>query len=233
MVNVIFWTIVLVSLGLIASFVDWKGRAFGYIARLWSKIILFVSGVPYSVKGLEKLDPNQNYFFAANHESAYDIPLSFAALPYRLVAISKIELRKIPFFGWGMIAARTIFVDRRNREKSLKSLKKAISSLVRNPRSIIVYPEGTRSRDGKIHAFKKGGIVLAIEAKMPIVPMAICGTAEVVTKGSWKFTPREIELRIGTPIETTEMNYNDRNRLAEKLREEVIRMKSEWAKTNK
>ncbi|MBC8216684.1 MAG: 1-acyl-sn-glycerol-3-phosphate acyltransferase [Candidatus Marinimicrobia bacterium] len=233
MINVVFWTITLGGTGLVVSLIDWKGRVFGHIARIWSKVILCISGVPYVVKGLENLDINQQYFLAANHESAFDIPLAFASIPFRMVAISKKELRKIPFFGWAMIGAHTIFIDRGNREKAVSSLKKAVDSLRKNPRSIMLYPEGTRSLDGKVHQFKKGGIVLAIETGMPIVPVALCGTSEVVTKGSWKVTPRNIEMRIGTPIETSSLTYEDRNWLAEKLREDVIQMKSEWMSSEK
>ncbi len=233
MINLVFWTITLVSCGLLISIFDWKGRIFGHVARIWSKILLFISRVPYSVHGLDNLEPKKHYFFAANHESAFDIPLAFAAIPLRMVAVSKIELKKIPFFGWGMIAARTIFVDRRDRERALKSLKKAKTSLKNNPRSIMVYPEGTRSLDGKIHKFKKGGIVLAIEIGMPIVPVALCGTSDVIKKGSWKLTPKKLEIRIGKPIETKNLSYEDRNWLAETLREEVVKMKQEWVLKNK
>ncbi len=233
MINAAFWTVVLGTIGIVVSFLDWKGRIFGWIARTWSRIILYISGIRYGVKGLDNLKINQQYFLAANHESAFDIPLAFASIPFRMVAISKKELRKIPFFGWAMIGAHTIFVDRGNRQKALSSLKKAVVSLRKNPRSVMLYPEGTRSLDGKIHKFKKGGIVLAIETGMPIVPVALCGTSEVMTKGSWKITPRNVEMRIGTPIETSSLTYEDRNWLAEKLREDVIQMKSEWLSSEK
>lgn len=233
MINVIVWTIVLGGGGLIVSIVDWKGQIFGWVARTWSKIILFVSGVPYEIQGLENLKESQHYVFTANHESAFDIPLIFAGIPLRMVAVSKIQLRKIPIFGWAMIAGKMIFVDRANNEKAVESLKKAKESLNKNPRSIVLYPEGTRSLDGRVHRFKKGGIILAIEAGMPIVPVALCGTSEVVTKGSWKISPRKLQIRLGDPISTTDLNYDDRNWLAEKLRDEVIKMKTEWAETDK
>jgi len=229
-INLGFWTVLLGTLGIVLSLFERRGRIIGYIARVWSKIILWAAGVTYTVKGLEHLDPKGNYLFVSNHESAFDIPLAYAALPYQLVPIAKKELRKIPIFGWAMRAGKHIFIDRSNHERALASLKKARESLQRNPRSVLLFPEGTRSLDGKVHRFKKGGLLLGIETNLPTVPMACCGTSEVVTKGSWAMTPRPIQLRIGKPVATRDLTYKDRNWFAEQLREEVIALKAAWRK---
>lgn len=231
LINLVFWTIVLATIGLLGSILEHRGRFFGHIARLWSWLILKASGVQYSVHGLAKLNPDQQYVFVANHESAFDIPLAFAGLPYQLTPISKVELRKIPLFGWAMRAAKHVFVDRHNHEAALISLEAAVQSLHEIPRSVLVFPEGTRSLDGKIHAFKKGGIVLAIKAGLPIVPMAMCGTAGVVTKGSWNLSPKPVELHVGNPIPTESYQYSDRNQLTEKIRQQVMDMKAAWKST--
>ncbi|MFC1550674.1 lysophospholipid acyltransferase family protein [Candidatus Neomarinimicrobiota bacterium] len=224
----IFWTILLGLGGIIISVFDWRRNIFGYVGRIWSKIILYAANVPYSVKGLDNLQKNENYVFAGNHESAFDIPLAFAGIPYHLVSISKKELKWIPVFGWAMQAGGHIFVDRRQHGKAVSSLDKAVSSLQNFPRSIVLFPEGTRSIDGKIHKFKKGGLVLAIKANLPVVPFAVCGTAEVVTKGSWHLKSKPIELRIGNPISTINLNYEDRNEFVNAIRTDVIRLKNEW-----
>jgi 1-acyl-sn-glycerol-3-phosphate acyltransferase len=226
--NVVLWTVLLGGLGILLSLFERRGRIIGYLGRVWARIILWASGVSYRVQGLEYLDRRKNYVFAGNHESAYDILLAFAALPYQLVPIAKVELKKIPVFGWAMRAARHIFVDRSNRERALASLREAKESLIQNPRSVLLFPEGTRSLDGKIHRFKKGGLVLAINTNMPVVPMACCGTAQVVTKGSWQLNPRPIELRLGKPLDTTDLSYEDRNQFVEQVRAEVIRLKQSW-----
>ncbi len=227
MLNLVVWTLILGTLGLIVSIFEHRGKFMSWVAQTWSKIILFVSGVPYQVIGLENLDKDGHYIFAGNHESGFDIPLAFAGLQYQMVSIAKIELRKIPVFGWAMRAGKHIFVHRKNHEKARQSLADARKSLDENPRSILLFPEGTRSLDGKIHAFKKGGLLLGIETGIPIVPMAICGTAEVVTKGTWTVAPRPIELRIGKPINTSELEYKDRNMLVEQVRNAVIALKEE------
>jgi len=224
----VIWTILLGLGGLIISIFDWRRKIFGYVGRIWSKIILRAANVPYSVRGLDKLQGNKNYVFAGNHESAFDIPLAFAGIPYHLVSISKKELKWIPVFGWAMQAGGHIFVDRSQHGKAVASLDKAASSLQNFPRSVLLFPEGTRSVDGKVHKFKKGGLVLAIKSKMPVVPFAVCGTAEVVTKGSWNLRPKLIELRIGNPISTTNLKYEDRDKFVDQVRTEVIRLKKEW-----
>ncbi len=228
MLNVAIWTIILGSTGMIVSIFERKGKFMSWVAITWSKLILWGSGVDYSSTGLEHLDPTCHYIFAGNHESAFDIPLSFAGLPYQMVAIAKVELRKIPIFGWAMRAGKHIFVDRRNHEKARTSLREAKIDLEKNPRSILLFPEGTRSLDGQIHKFKKGGLLLAIETGIPVVPIAMCGTSEVVTKGSWKINATPIELRIGQPIITSNFTMEDRDRFTNQVREAVIALKETW-----
>lgn len=229
--NLIFWTILLGTTGLILSIFEWKGKIFGKIAHIWSKLILASAGVKYSVYGLDHLDSKQNYVFAGNHESPFDIPLAFAGIKHHLISISKIEYKWIPIFGWAMQAAKHIFIDRHKHSKALESLKNAALSLKKNPRSILLFPEGTRSTDGKIHKFKKGGFLLAIETQFPVVPMALCGTSDVAIKGARKLKSTPIELRIGKLIDTKGMTYKDRNKLTDEVYKAVIRLKSEWEKS--
>jgi len=228
--NVIIWTVLLGGGGTILSIFEWRGKILGIVAHIWSKIILASAGVKYTVYGLDQLDSKQNYIFAGNHESPFDIPLAFASIKHHLISISKIEYKWIPIFGWAMQAAKHIFIDRHNHAKALESLKKAAQSVQKNPRSILLFPEGTRSTDGKIHKFKKGGFLLAIETQLPIVPMALCGTSDVAIKGARKLKSASVELHIGKPIDTKGMNYNDRNDLTEKVYKAVVLLKSEWEK---
>ena len=150
----------------------------------------------------------------------------FAGLPYHLVAIAKIELKRIPIFGWSMIAGGHFFVDRKNKIKALKSLSIAKKSMAKNPRSIIIYPEGTRSKDGEIGLFKKGGFVLAMEMNLPVVPIALCGTFESFGKNKMTLNKNNLELRIGKPFQTSSLSYEDRNSFVNSVRNEVIQLKS-------
>ena len=227
--NIFFWTPIWATIGIIFSFFDWSGRPIAWVAKQWSKLLLFISGIPYTVNGLDHLDPDQQYVFTANHESAFDILLVYAALPHKLVFLAKTELKKIPFLGWAMVLGKHIFVDRKNHKAALASMDIAKDSLKKYPRSIMIFPEGTRSLDGQIKPFKRGGTVLAIKTVLPVVPVAICGTFDVIKKGSFNIQPKKIGLVIGHPVPTTGLSIDDRNTVTESLRQQVVNLKSSWS----
>ena len=193
----------------------------GYFATIWAQLILFFGGVSYSVKGLDNLNPDGSYLFAGNHASGIDILLAFAGLPFWLVSIAKIELRSIPVLGWVMRAAGHIFIDRSNHDKAMASLRKAKDTLREIPRSVLLFPEGTRTRDGSLGTFKQGGLLVGVEAGIPIVPIAFVRTFDVLEKGSWRMKTHPIELRIGNPIPSDTYSYQTRKDLARHGREEV------------
>jgi 1-acyl-sn-glycerol-3-phosphate acyltransferase len=227
--NIFFWTPIWATIGIIFSFFDWSGRPIAWVAKQWSKLLLFISGIPYTVNGLDHLDPDQQYVFTANHESAFDILLVYAALPHKLVFLAKTELKKIPFLGWAMVLGKHIFVDRKNHKAALASMDIAKDSLKKYPRSIMIFPEGTRSLDGQMKPFKRGGTILAIETGLPVVPVAICGTFDVIKKGSFNIYPKTIGLVIGHPVPTTGLSIEDRNTVTETLRQQVVNLKSTWS----
>lgn len=233
LINLLFWTTVLGILCLLVGLIDWSGKLIGFIARIWASIILWSGGVSYRVIGREFLEPKKHYFFAGNHESAMDIPLSWAGIPYQLVSIAKIELLKIPIMGWAMVLAKHIFVDRSNHKKALESLELAKVSLQKHPRSIMLFPEGTRSIDGEIHQFKKGGLALAVQLGMPVVPVAMCGTRDIVKKKSKRLNPGYVELRFGEPINTAEWEDKDPVEFANYVRDRVIALKQAWIEGKK
>ncbi len=143
--NIFFWTPIWATIGIIFSFFDWSGRPIAWVAKQWSKLLLFISGIPYTVNGLDHLDPDQQYVFTANHESAFDILLVYAALPHKLVFLAKTELKKIPFLGWAMVLGKHIFVDRKNHKAALASMDIAKDSLKKYPRryTVIGWPDET------------------------------------------------------------------------------------------
>src|SRR5262247_4153513 len=143
------------------------------ITRLWSWIILIIGGVRLKVAGLSNIDPKRQYIFMANHQSHIDIPILIHSLPdFQLRWIAKKELLWVPFFGWAMWAAKHIAVDRSDRSGALAVLAKARRQIDQGI-SIVVFPEGTRSSDGRLLPFKRGGFLLAVKTKMPIVPVTI------------------------------------------------------------
>tara|TARA_B100000315_G_scaffold164238_1_gene152842 strand:+ start:783 stop:1529 length:747 start_codon:yes stop_codon:yes gene_type:complete len=232
-INLVILTIVFGVIIMIFSPFDLKGYVFKTSAKFWSVILLKLSGVTYRVKGLENLDKSNHYFFASNHESAFDIPLIFSSLPFYTVTLAKIELRKIPFLGWAMVASRHIFVDRKNREKSAKSLREMMRSFQKTPRSLLIFPEGARSLDGEIRTFKKGGIFLAIQLNMAVVPVAVCGTREIVLKHALKVQPGSVEFKIGKPINPEEWVDKDPADFANYVQQNVIKLKELWEEEKK
>ena len=218
----IIWTVFFGIAVIMASFFDFKnGKFLGYIVRCWAKTIFATSGIKTKIIGLENLDTSKNYIFAANHSSSLDIPLMLGYLPFWIVPIAKIELKWIPFLGWAMQAARHAFVDRRDHDKAISSIKKIKNSLIKKPRSILVFPEGSRTRDGGINQFKSGAISIGISTKIPVVPVAINGTFESLRKGSMKFNRRLLEVNIGSPIFTDAFNEKDRKKLSNIVFEKV------------
>ena len=211
---------------MIGSIFERKGKLMSFIAINWSKIILKVGKINFNINGLKNIDLRKNYFFVPNHESALDIPLVFASIPMHVVSVAKIELSRIPFFGWSMIAGGHFFVDRSNHKKAMRSIEKARISMNKNPRSVFLFPEGTRSLDGKVGRFKKGGLKLAIDLGVPIVPIGIVGTNQFQSNLKKGLNIGNIELNIGKPIQTKKIKEKELLSFVEELRKKVILLKA-------
>ena len=224
--KVIIITFFFAFFGMIGSIFERKGKLMSFIAINWSKIILKVGKINFNINGLKNIDLRKNYFFVPNHESALDIPLVFASIPMHVVSVAKIELSRIPFFGWSMIAGGHFFVDRSNHKKAMRSIEKARISMNKNPRSVFLFPEGTRSLDGKVGRFKKGGLKLAIDLGVPIVPIGIVGTNQFQSNLKKGLNIGNIELNIGKPIQTKKIKKKELLSFVEELRKKVILLKA-------
>ena len=176
---------------------------------------------------MDNLDQSENYFFASNHESHFDVCLIFSTLPFWLISVAKKSLLYVPIFGWAVAAGGTVWIDRKNTKNAVSSMTSAAKSLTKRPgRNVIVFPEGTRTRDGNLQPFKKGGIVLAIQTGMPIVPVCVAGTMNVVPKGGRWVTPKQkLAVIYGKPIPTTGLTYDDRDMLCKQLEDAVAELK--------
>ena len=224
----IFWTILFGLAVILFSPFDYKkGKILGFIVKYWAKTIFKTMNINVRVIGLDKLDRNADYIFAPNHASSLDIPLILGFLPFWIVPISKIELKWIPFLGWAMQAAGHVFVDRRDHEKAMLSIAKIKNSLLKNPRSILIFPEGSRTNDGKVNQFKTGGLSIGISTKISIVPLAIEGTFESLSKHSKKFVNKLLTINIGSPVDTRKYSLDDRKDLAIIVNSEVKKLKNE------
>ena len=214
------YTIVLGTVSLVSTLFDRKGDFAHRCARAWSRLILATSGVRVRVSGLERLDPKRSYVFAANHQSIYDIPIVFSALPYQLRIVAKESLGRIPFMGWHLHRAGHLLVDRKNPGADIVH---KMARLVREGSSLIVFPEGTRSLDGTLGRFKKGSFLVALGAKLPVVPVTIEGSRHVMQKGRLMVRPGEVLLTVHDAVPTESVRREEVRALAEQVRAAVAR----------
>ncbi|HEX8904654.1 MAG TPA: lysophospholipid acyltransferase family protein, partial [Longimicrobiaceae bacterium] len=176
------------------------GEWYVAITRRWARSVIWASGCPVVVHGGENVRDGVPQVVASNHISWFDVFALAAVIevPYHFVA--KKELLKIPLFGRAMEAAGHISIDRSNREAAIESLRVAGEKIRRSPGAVVIFPEGTRSRTGRLMPFKKGAFVLAAEAQVAIVPTAITGSFEIMRKGSWRIHRRTIHIHFLPPI---------------------------------
>jgi 1-acyl-sn-glycerol-3-phosphate acyltransferase len=170
-----------------------------------------------TVSGAEKLEASRSYIFMPNHQSNADIPLLLGRLPAQFRWLAKAELFKIPVFGRAMSGVGYISIDRSNRKSAFESLTRAATT-IRNGTSVLIFPEGTRSRDGKILPFKKGGFVLSVDSGVPIVPIIIKGTRNIVPKGHFMIRPAPVTMEILDPVETADYTRKTKDALLQRIR---------------
>lgn len=205
-------------IAIIASSFDKKGNMLHKLAGTWARSILFASRIKVTVKGFSNIAPGRSYIFMSNHQSNFDIPVLLAKLTIQFRWLAKAELFKIPLFGLAMQRAGYISIDRFNRESAIESLEKAAGT-IKDKASVFIFPEGTRSRDGNIGPFKKGGFVLAVDAGIPIVPVIIHGTWRIMPKQGIRIKPGNVVLEIRKPIETTHYTRKTKEDLMDKVRQ--------------
>ena len=195
------YTIVLGTLSIGSSLFEKSGLFAHWCARTWSRLILATTGVHLDVVGLERLEADRAYVFVSNHQSIFDIPILFWALPYQVRIIAKDSLGWFPFLGWHLRRTGHMLVDRRRRDQS--AIFGRASRLMKDGLSLIVFPEGTRSRDGRVAPFKGGSFYLALEAGLPVVPLSVVGSRHVMLKGRLAAYPGRVRLVVHEPIDTS------------------------------
>jgi len=208
----IFWG----SITILASFLSKTSVIPHKIARLWGQSILLASGIKVAAKGLSNINPDESYIYMPNHMSNFDIPVLMDALPGQFRWLAKAELFKIPLFGYAMQRAGCISIDRSNRKSAVASLNQA-AKIIKQGVSVLLFPEGTRSQNNIIMPFKKGGFVLAIETKVPIVPVIIHGTGAIMPKKQIRIQPQDVVLEFTAPVQTREYNRSTMDDLMEKI----------------
>ena len=193
------------------------------VPRYWGRIIAWLSGVRVQFSGTGHLDHGQPYIFAANHQSQFDIFVLQGYFDFDFRWLAKLELFKVPVFGYAMRLAGYVPVDRTNGRRAVKSLDEAAARIAGGT-SVIIFPEGTRSSDGSLLKFKSGAMVLAIKAGVPVVPVAIIGTHGVLPKGKLLARPGQVRIRVGKPIETKGYTLKQKQELADLLQQKVAEL---------
>ena len=191
-----------------------------YPARWWSRLTCKLTFVKVKIIGLEKLNPRQSYVFALNHQSIFDVFVVYGWLPFIFKWMMKAELRKIPLMGKACESAGHIFINRSSPIEAKRSLENAKLQL-KNGVSLVVFPEGTRTKTGEIAAFKRGAFRMTTDLLLPIVPVTIRGSFERLHRNTLHIIPGTIEMIIHNPIEVAPFLHDKTSELIQKTWNEV------------
>lgn len=178
-----------------------SGNAIHSIGRLWSRILLFLSGVTVDIKGADNLLKDKPQILASNHQGAFDILALQAFIPIQFRWVAKKSLFKIPIIGWSMSFAGYIGIERERASSAYKSIE-AAADKVKGGTSVLIFPEGTRSATGELLPFKRGSFLLAVKSGVPVIPISIQGTKDIMKRDSILINPSQISVVIGKPIST-------------------------------
>lgn len=199
--NLVVGTFVIASSVVLAALLRVRqGRFYDWAGRAWARWILWASGTPVIVEGMENVRLDKPQIFAANHVSWYDVYALATVIPKRYRFVAKEELARIPIFGTAWKAAGHVSVNRRDRASAIASLESAGKLLHRDNSSVVIFPEGTRSPTGQLLPFKKGAFMLSLHTGVDIVPVAVLGTRRIQPKGGWRIRPGPIIVRFGEPV---------------------------------
>ncbi len=216
------YTVLMATLSLLLSLFDAGGRLQNWCARTWSRMIVATVGVSVRVHGAEHLRPGVSYVFLSTHQSWMDIPVMLGYLPAQLRIAAKREVFRIPFLGWHMRRGGHISINRGSTAEAVESLRRAGEGISGGV-SAFIFPEGTRTRDGSLQPFKKGGFRLAMQARVAAVPVAIIGTRQVLPRDSYVFRPGPVDMYIDPPVPTDGLADEDLPRLMDDVRRAIAR----------
>jgi len=191
----------------------------------WASLILWGAGVDVVFRNADRLGRDRGQILVSNHQSWFDVFSLAAGLPVRFSFVGKKELSRIPFLGHAWEKVGHVAIDRGDHQSALTSLQSVDGQVRGRGRTIIMFPEGTRSPTGELTRFKKGAFVMAIKAQVPVVPVAVFGSRRVMKKGSWKISPGTVTIRVGHPLETTGLTLRDRDRLLKQARAAIVELR--------
>ena len=217
-------TAVMGSLNLVVSFFDKDGSRQLSVAQAWARMLCRIAGVRLAIEGREHLQPGASYILASNHLSYMDTPVVLGHLPVNFRFMAKKGLFRVPFLGNHLERAGHLPVSSDNPREAIKLLSEAARLIVERKTSVLVFPEGGRAADGKLQVFKDGAFFLAIKAQVPVVPIALIGTYQMLPFGSGAMRPGPVTMRIGAPVATAGLGNKDREALSARVRAEIERL---------
>ena len=210
-----------IVLGLLVPGRSRKGKIFRWVSKSYSWFAVRLFGVTVETRGLSRVDRDRPYVFMSNHVSHIDSPALALSIPQPLFWVFKKELSRIPVFGWVLLALGQIMVDRDDASQAREALTRAVSGLGGN-NSVLIYPEGTRSTDGTLRPLKKGGFFIAVRAGVPIVPVRVSGSRDIVPSGSLAVRPGRVVVELFDPIPTEGMADSDIPQLMQRVRSALL-----------
>jgi 1-acyl-sn-glycerol-3-phosphate acyltransferase len=220
-------TIVAATSALVLALVNPASPKIEKVIRWWSRVWLTASGTKLTIEGGENIDPDQSYVVVANHQSTLDIMVCFLAVPLPIRYLAKKELFRIPLLAQAMRAVGIIEVDRTARSSIHNSVNRQAKELISHKRSLIIYAEGTRPRDGVMKRFKKGAFTMAISSQLPVLPLSVHGTYEAAAPGRPWFNGGPVIAIVDAPIPTEGMTGADADALRERVWEIIAKRVSD------
>lgn len=210
-------------ISLVCGLWDKSGRQQHTVAQAWAKSLLFLSLSPVTAVGLERLRVGQAAVYASNHLSYFDTPVLFAKLPFQFRIMAKHSLWKIPFIGWYLNRSGQVPIDQKDGRSAVASLARGVATL-KTGMPLVLFPEGGRTATGELQPFLSGCAFMAIRAGVPLVPVALIGTYELLPMHTYHLTPRPLLIVIGDPISTNGLTTRDADVLTRRLQETIAAM---------
>lgn len=217
---VIIYTLIFGTLIVILSPLDRMGGISTFLSRLWGRLILITCGVRVAAEGMDDLNPERVYVVISNHQSHFDVPALFALMPLKLRFVAKKELARIPVFGMAMRRGGHIIIDRSRSKTAIDTLRAAEKRIIHQRLSPLFFAEGTRSADGSIGPFKRGGFRMAMDMNLPILALSISGSRKVLPKGSLRISPGNILIKVVRVFYTEDRE--DMEKLMGEVREDIV-----------
>jgi 1-acyl-sn-glycerol-3-phosphate acyltransferase len=205
------------TISLVVGIWDHDGGRQHDIARAWARVLLRLALSPVTLDHAERLHTEQVAVYACNHLSYYDTPVLFARLPFQFRILAKAPLWKIPFIGWYLQRSGQVPIDQSSARAGVQSLARGVATL-KHGMPLVIFPEGGRAATGELQPLAAGAAWMAIKAQVPLVPLTLVGTYELLPIHVYALRPRPLKLVVGEPIPTTGMTTRDAEALTERLK---------------